>query len=99
VQAIELHGGRAIRYSTGEFVDDYAVDPEERNDLSFFFEVLARHAGVDSVRLHPVRIEGLRVHRASSDDARWLRRRIEILSRSHGTCVGEEDGVVVLTPE
>ena len=98
VQAIELHGGRAILYSTGDFVDDYAVDPEERNDLSFFFEVLVRNAAVDSIRLHPVRIEGLRVHRASPDDARWLSRRIEVLSRPHGTCVGEEEGGVVLTP-
>ncbi|HEU5170138.1 MAG TPA: hypothetical protein VFU46_06355 [Gemmatimonadales bacterium] len=29
-------------YSTGDFVDDYAVDPEERNDPSFSFEVVVR---------------------------------------------------------
>src|SRR5439155_21178746 len=34
-QGIELYRGKPILYSTGDFVDDYAVNPTERNDLSF----------------------------------------------------------------
>src|SRR5574341_2250104 len=85
VQAVELSGGRGILYSTGDFVDDYAVDPEERNDLSFLFEVLVRNGSVEALRLHPVRVEGLRVRRAPPDDACWLRRRLEVLAAASGT--------------
>jgi poly-gamma-glutamate capsule biosynthesis protein CapA/YwtB (metallophosphatase superfamily) len=34
VQGIEFWGGKVILYDTGDFVDDYAVDGELRNDLS-----------------------------------------------------------------
>lgn len=37
VQGVELHEGKPILYDTGDFVDDYAVDPEMRNDWSFLF--------------------------------------------------------------
>lgn len=33
-------------YPTGDFVDDYAVDPEERNDSSLFFEVVVRRGTI-----------------------------------------------------
>ena len=36
-QGIEIVGKKVILYSTGDFVDDYAVDAGERNDLSFLF--------------------------------------------------------------
>jgi poly-gamma-glutamate synthesis protein (capsule biosynthesis protein) len=36
-QGIEFYRGRPILYSTGNFVDDYAVDEVERNDRSFIF--------------------------------------------------------------
>lgn len=97
VQAVEFRDGRVILYSTGDFVDDYAVDPEERNDLSFFFEVVARGGAVGALRLHPVRIAGLRVGRASAGDAGWLRRRVEHLSAPYGTRVDEEHGTLILT--
>jgi len=97
VQGIEFYGGKAILYSTGDFLDDYAVDPDERNDLSFFFEAQARGRTVATVRLHPVRIDGLRVHRAPAEDARWLARRMAVLSAPFGTRVGEDGEAIVAT--
>ena len=38
-RGIESYRGRPILYCTGDFVDDYAVDPVDRNDRSFLFEV------------------------------------------------------------
>ena len=38
-QGIELYKDKAILHSTGDFIDDYAVDPTERNDLSFLFQL------------------------------------------------------------
>ncbi|MCL4436773.1 MAG: CapA family protein [Thaumarchaeota archaeon] len=38
-QGVEVHNGRLILYDTGDFVDDYAVDPDLRNDQSFLYLV------------------------------------------------------------
>lgn len=98
VQAVEFRDGRVILYSTGDFVDDYAVDPEMRNDLSFFFETIVHDGAVHALRLHPVCIEGLRVRGAATADARWLCRQMERLCVPYGVEAGVDDGVLVLTP-
>ena len=36
-RGVGIHRNRPIIYSAGDFVDDYAVDPVERNDQSFIF--------------------------------------------------------------
>ena len=38
-QGIEMYRDKAIFFDTGDFVDDYAIDRDLRNDLSFFFIV------------------------------------------------------------
>jgi poly-gamma-glutamate capsule biosynthesis protein CapA/YwtB (metallophosphatase superfamily) len=38
-QGVEAYNGSLILYDTGDFVDDYAIDPLLRNDQSFFFRV------------------------------------------------------------
>ncbi|MBI2591857.1 CapA family protein, partial [Candidatus Saccharibacteria bacterium] len=38
-RGIEIYKGRPILYSTGDFIDDYAVDEIERNDESFIFMI------------------------------------------------------------
>ena len=45
--------GRPILYSTGDFVDDYAVDEIERNDESFIFVVETSSYRVTGLRLYP----------------------------------------------
>lgn len=72
VQGIEIYGGRPICYACGDFVDDYAVDPVERNDLSCLFEVQVDAARVRRIALHPVRIADLHVSVAAHEDARWV---------------------------
>ena len=80
VQGIELYRGKPILYSCGDFVDDYAVDPAERNDLSCLFDLIIERGRVTRIRLHPVRIAGLRVNLATGQDLqrmhRWLRDRM-----------------------
>ena len=36
---MELYRGKPILYDTGDFIDDYAIHPELRNDWSFLFRV------------------------------------------------------------
>jgi poly-gamma-glutamate synthesis protein (capsule biosynthesis protein) len=45
VRGVEVHRGRPILYGAGDFIDDYAVDPVERNDQSFVFLLELRDGG------------------------------------------------------
>jgi poly-gamma-glutamate capsule biosynthesis protein CapA/YwtB (metallophosphatase superfamily) len=96
VQGIEWYRGRPLLYSTGDFIDDYAVDPQERNDLSCFFEVHIDHAGVRQIRLHPVRIADFRVTRARGGDVAWMHRWLQARMRECGTDVQWEGDVLVV---
>jgi poly-gamma-glutamate synthesis protein (capsule biosynthesis protein) len=56
VRGVEVYRDRPILYGAGDFVDDYMVDPVERNDRSFVF-VLRTEGGVPTeLRLHPTEI-------------------------------------------
>lgn len=96
-QAIEMYDGRPILYDTGDFVDDYAVDPVERNDLQFLFRVaFGVDAGPVSVELLPLRIEHGRVRRADSAERRWLFDRMRRLCAEFGTTLERRDGRLTL---
>lgn len=56
-QGIETHEGGLILYDTGDLVDDYRIDPDEHNDISFLFEVHASQRGIQRVELVPTRID------------------------------------------
>lgn len=57
-QGVEVYKGKLIMYDTGDFVDDYAVDPELRNDMSFIFRVVVDETGPRKLELLPVLING-----------------------------------------
>lgn len=69
-----FHGvsGRVL-FDLGDFVDDYAVDPDLRNDISALFLVRVDGGCVTSVDILPVRIEDGRVCRAIGADDDHLR--------------------------
>ena len=76
-QGLEIYKGKPILYSTGDFVDDYAVDPLERNDLSFLFLVETSYRKIVRVRLYPVAIENFRVRRANGSETSFLQKTME----------------------
>ncbi|WP_427172523.1 CapA family protein [Arthrobacter sp. 92] len=83
-RGVEIHQGRPIIYSAGDFVDDYAVDPEERNDQSFIFG-LETHDGVPALlRLHPTVIAGFQA-RLAGRESRKIAERMQRLSSELGT--------------
>lgn len=90
-QGIEVYGRGLILYDTGDFVDDYAVDPWLRNDLSFLYLVQADASGVATLEMIPVRIANLQVNRAEGDDYRLAVDRIVGLSAEFGTDVVEAE--------
>ena len=92
VQAIEVWQGKPILYDTGDFVDDYAVDPELRNDLSALFLLRGRPPVVAWIDVIPVAIARCRVHRARGAERDWFGARFTSLCAERGTevlAVGE----------
>jgi poly-gamma-glutamate synthesis protein (capsule biosynthesis protein) len=61
-----------ILYDAGDFVDDYAVDDDLRNDRGFLFVLDVTAAGeVERLRLEPTEIYDYSVHRVDRSDADW----------------------------
>ena len=82
VRGVEVIRGRPILYGAGDFVDDYAVDPVERNDRGFVFVLRTEPATPVELRLHPTEIDGCRVrlvHRHAREAADAMVRRCEAL--------------------
>jgi poly-gamma-glutamate synthesis protein (capsule biosynthesis protein) len=86
-QGIEVHKGKPILYDTGDFLDDYAVDPELRNDQSLIFLAEIDGQGVQSLRMLPVRLTYAIVHRAVGGDHEAISARMQHLSAELGTRV------------
>lgn len=92
-QGIERYRGKAVLYSAGDFIDDYAVDPTERNDLSFLFMLEVDRGRIARLRLHPVAIEDCRVRLANGAEAAFLQDRMRAKCAAFGTRVTFRDGV------
>jgi poly-gamma-glutamate synthesis protein (capsule biosynthesis protein) len=95
-QGIELYKGQAILYSTGDFIDDYAVDSAERNDLSFLFILELDQGRIARIVLHPLCIEDLYVRLAKDQEVAFLQRTMQAKCKAFGTTVGFHDGVGTL---
>jgi poly-gamma-glutamate synthesis protein (capsule biosynthesis protein) len=83
-QGIECYKNGLIMYDTGDFIDDYYVDPERRNDESFFFIVEVSPKGVRSLGLVPTHISNCQVNRALEARREKMIKRIKALSRELG---------------
>lgn len=72
VQGVEIWHGKPILYDTGDFVDDYAVDPWLRNDLSALFVLEVLPPDVLRLELLPVAIDEMHVSCAKGDERAWF---------------------------
>jgi poly-gamma-glutamate capsule biosynthesis protein CapA/YwtB (metallophosphatase superfamily) len=96
-QGIELYKGKAILYSAGDFVDDYMVDKDERNDLSFLFVLEGEKGRIGRIRLYPVRIEDLGVRLATEQEWQFLTRTMRAKCKAFGTTMVVEGQVGMIT--
>lgn len=94
-QGMEVYGEKLICYDTGDFIDDYVVDPGLRNDHSFFFRLQFSNQLLESVVLVPVLISDYQVNLAAGDDYTWSIERMQTLSRPFNTTI-HDDGIVEL---
>jgi poly-gamma-glutamate synthesis protein (capsule biosynthesis protein) len=84
-QGIEVVDGTPVLYDCGDFVDDYAVDDDLRNDRGFLFVATVEDGSVERLRLHPVEIRDCAVREAPPGVADWCRERMRERSAPFGT--------------
>lgn len=94
-QGVELLDGKPILYDGGDFLDDYAVDPVERNDRSLLWEVTLDD-GERGVAVYPVQLSFARTDLARGEAFDWISGRLTDLCEEMGTPVRAEDGRLVL---
>jgi poly-gamma-glutamate synthesis protein (capsule biosynthesis protein) len=84
-----------VLYDVGDFLDDYAVDRELRNDLGLLFLVELDPAP-RRIEAVPLKLEYCHTRLAVGDDAAWIRRRFRGACAAFGTEVREESGRLVV---
>jgi poly-gamma-glutamate capsule biosynthesis protein CapA/YwtB (metallophosphatase superfamily) len=84
-----------VLFDLGDFLDDYAVDPELRNDLGLLFLVTLDRAGPLRVEAIPLRLEFCFTRMAQGEEAEWIGRRFRQACADLGTEVIEENGRLV----
>ena len=92
-QGVEVYKNSLIMYDTGDFVDDYYVTPELRNDRSFLFLVTATKNGPKKLKLIPTLISNMQVNLAPEKDAQESLKHIQKLSKRLRTIV-DKNGVI-----
>ena len=100
VQGVEKYNSKLIIYGCGDFVDDYALTPEYRNDLSAVWRVAVEENDgkgglkLKNLEVFPTKIDRFRARRldASEPDSDWVRQKIKALSAELGTSVEMEEG-------
>ncbi|WP_026731939.1 CapA family protein [Fischerella sp. PCC 9605] len=87
-QAVENYKHGLILYDTGDFLDDYAVNPVLRNDWSFVFLVEVDSKGLLRLRLIPVRLHYAEVDLARGEEFDAICQRMQFLcAEFKTTCV------------
>ncbi len=90
-QGIEIRRNKPIFYDTGDYIDDYAVDPLLRNDRGFLFMV-DFDTSVRTIELYPIVIDHFQVNLAAGEDNEQVIERMEKLSAEMGTRLKRSDG-------
>jgi poly-gamma-glutamate capsule biosynthesis protein CapA/YwtB (metallophosphatase superfamily) len=88
--------GRVL-YDLGDFVDDYAVDSDLRNDLGLLWLVTIDDRGPRRLEALPLRLEHCHTRLATGDDRAWVVRRFRALCARLGTETRQEEGRCVVT--
>lgn len=107
IQGVERYGRGVIMYGCGDFVDDYALNEEYRNDLGGVWRVVVNSNGsgtagdgggkklvLDRLEMYPTRCDRFQVTLLDVDDEDhgWVRRKVAKLSEEMGTRVRREIG-------
>ena len=97
-QGVEIYRGKPILYDTGDFIDDYAVDPNLRNDRSFLFFVSVEGGDLRRLELFPVALPYARVELAGGAEREAILDRMVSLSAEMGTTFDRHEDRLVFEP-
>jgi poly-gamma-glutamate capsule biosynthesis protein CapA/YwtB (metallophosphatase superfamily) len=97
-QGVEIYRGKPILYDTGDFIDDYAVDPKLRNDRSFLFRISVEGGDLKGLELFPVALPYARVELARGDERGAILGRMVELSAEMGTTFDRREDRLVFDP-
>jgi poly-gamma-glutamate capsule biosynthesis protein CapA/YwtB (metallophosphatase superfamily) len=97
-QGVEVYSGRPILYDTGDFIDDYAVDPDLRNDRSFLFRLSTEDGELRRLELFPVVLPYARVELAAGEEREMILGIMQDLSAEMGTTFERREDRLVLEP-
>ncbi|MDO8427024.1 MAG: CapA family protein [Deltaproteobacteria bacterium] len=84
-QGIEVYKGSPIIYSSGDFIDDYAVAEIERNDESFIFSAEFEESRFTGMALIPTVITGFKAELAPSPRAELISAKMKNLCSEFNT--------------
>jgi len=91
-----VHGAAPrVLYDLGDFVDDYTVHPDLRNDLGMLFIVELAPTGPGQVEAVPLKLDHCYTRLSNGDEAAWIRRRFITACAELGTIAVERDDRVV----
>ncbi|MCG6932374.1 MAG: CapA family protein [Gallionella sp.] len=97
-QGIEIYQGKPILYDTGNFIDDYAVDPLLRNDRSCLFRLVFDERRLCRIELLPVSLSVAQVALARGPEFEAICERMLMLCAEFGTALTRSDDRLVYTP-
>ena len=97
-QGVEVYRGRPILYDTGDFIDDYAVDPDLRNDHSLPVPPLYGGRRARRLELFPVVLPYARVELAAGEEREAILDIMQDLSAEMGTTFERREDRLVLEP-
>lgn len=86
-QGVEVYKNRPVIYSAGDFIDDYAVDPEERNDQSFIFQIETEGKTITGLKLYPTVIKNFQASQAKGERGEAIAQHMKLLCEEFGTIV------------
>jgi poly-gamma-glutamate capsule biosynthesis protein CapA/YwtB (metallophosphatase superfamily) len=84
-RGIEIYNGRPILYSTGDFIDDYAVAPDYRNDRSCLFFADLEKQYVRGLTLVPTTIRNCQACIAKDAEAEEITAKMKEMCAAQGT--------------
>jgi poly-gamma-glutamate synthesis protein (capsule biosynthesis protein) len=102
---LEVYRGKLILYGCGDTIDDYEGirgHEQYRGDLRLLYLVRVDQSSGRLLDLHmaPLQARQLRLHRASTGDAEWLQRVLDMVSQPFGVrIVLDADGFLTLHPK
>ena len=86
-------------YSTGDLLDDYAVDSHYRNDRQLLYEIRLDKNEVKQILAHPVKLEFSRTRPANEKTVAWIREWLRTKSMEVGSTIQEQNGSFEIKPQ